>query len=402
MTGSAALSRPSGVPYNPVVSHSLTAQPLGPNSTAFLDFLRFFAANLVLFGHGSNIFGTGLRTSTGSIGVRIFFILSGFLILQSSLTRIQRPGPWFAPYLIDRFARIFTAYVPALVFVAIVNVTVDLGQWGQDGTSTGPVAFLGNLLLLQDYPLFQALRHIGGDALYVRPYNSAEPFWTISIEFWIYVVFGLGFFGLVARERISRAAGIMLGLVALPVAAWNAAAGGGNGLTLVWLLGAAAAYVWVTAGHRSAHKLQIGLVVGLTAAVCLLGRGIKIGWDFQDLGMAACAVLVFVSGISVMEGLRPLPHLLRRACASLASYSYSLYLVHNTVFVVVLRLWGARLGPMEFPGALVLAHIVAYGLYWLFEQHYRQVGRTLKALLATTDGRRATPREAHLAASASR
>ncbi len=374
---------------------------LTPNSTAFLDFLRAFAANLVLFGHASAIFGHGLRVSSGSIGVCVFFILSGFLILQSSLARIQRPGPWFTPYLIDRFARIFTAYVPALVLVAIVNSALDLGQWAQDGTATGPVAFLGNLFLLQDYPLFQAASHVVGDALYIRPYNSAEPFWTVSIEFWIYVVFGLGFFGLVAREWLNRAAAIVLGAVALPVAAWNAAAGGGNGLTLAWLFGAAGAYVWVTAGQHCTRKLQVGSIVSLAAAVCLAGRGLKIGWNFQDLGMAACAVLLLVGGILVMEGIRPLPALLRRACTGLASYSYSLYLVHNTVFIVVLCLWGDRLGPAAAPIAFALAHLVAYALYLLFERHYRQVGRILKASLAASHRSRA-PRRVGSAASASR
>ncbi len=374
---------------------------LGPNSTALLDFLRAFAANLVLFGHASAIFGHGLRVSPGPIGVAVFFILSGFLILQSSLARIGRPGPWFAPYLIDRFARIFTAYVPALVLVAAVNSVLDLGRWGQDGTAAGPLAFLGNLLLLQDHPLFQAVRHVAGDAPYIRPYNSAEPFWTVSIEFWIYVVFGLGFFGLAARERLNRTVGIVLGAVALPVAAWNAAAGGGNGLTLVWLFGAAAAYVWVTAGQRSGHKLQLGSVVGLAAAVCLAGRGLKVGWNFQDLGMAACAAVLLVSGISAMEGLRPLPRLLRQACAGLASYSYSLYLVHNTVFIVVLRLGGDRLGSATVPAAFALAHLTAYALYLLFERHYRHVGRVLKASLAAPRARRAA-RQVGPAASASR
>lgn len=355
---------------------------LGPNSAAFLDVLRAFAANLVLFGHASAIFGVSFDAHAGTAGVAIFFILSGFLILQSSLTRIQQSGSWFMPYLIDRFARIFTAYVPALIFVAIVNATVDLGQWGQDGTSTGPVAFLGNLFLLQDYPLFQAIHHVVSDPLYIRPYNSAEPFWTVSIEFWIYVVFGLGFFGLVARERINLAAGLVLGTIALPVVAWNAAAGGGSGLTLVWLFGAAAAYVWVTAGHRSTHKVQLGLIVGLAAAVCLAGRGLKTGWNFQDLGMAACVVLMFISSISIMEGLRPLPQLVRRACATLASYSYSLYLVHNTVFIVVLHLYGHALGMAALPCAFALAHLMAYALYWLFERHHRHVGRVLKTYLA--------------------
>ena len=385
MPDSLSLARSSGVPQAAAIARPAT---LGSNSTALLDFLRAFAANLVLFGHGSAIFGNGLRVSPGPIGVCIFFILSGFLILQSSLIRIQRPGPWFAPYLIDRFARIFTAYVPALVLVAAVNAAVDLGQWGQDGTSAGPLAFLGNLFLLQDYPLFQAARHVVGDALYIRPYNSAEPFWTVSIEFWIYVAFGLGFFGLMARERLNRLAGIGLGAIALPVAAWNAAAGGGNGLTLAWLFGAAASYVWVSAGQRASRKAQIGSILGLAAAACLAGRGLKVGWNFQDLGMAACAAVLLVGCISVMEGIRPLPRLVRSACAGIASYSYSLYLVHNTVFIVVLRLWGRTLGPLTAPVAFALAHLAAYALYLLCERHYRHVGRTLKALLISPRGGR--------------
>ena len=400
MSNDVTLAHSPGILQGTAVARQRATKALGPNSAAFLDILRAFAANLVLFGHGSNIFGKGLRIPTGIIGVNIFFILSGFLILQSSLSRLQRPGPYFAPYIIDRFARIFTAYVPALIFVAIVNAAINLGHWGQAGVTTGPVAFLGNLFLLQDYPLFQAASHVVGDALHVRPYNGAEPFWTVSIEFWIYVVFGLGFFGLMARERINLLAGIVLGAIALPVAAWNAAAGGGNGLTLVWLFGAAAAHVWATAGHRSTHKVQLGLVVGLAAAVCLAGRGLKTGWNFQDLGMVACLVLVFISGISLMEGLRPLPQLVRRACAVLASYSYSLYLVHNTVFIVVLRLYGHALGAAALPCAFALAHLVAYAVYWLFERHHRHVGRVLKTYLALPN-RPAAP-AVHLAASASR
>ena len=361
-----------------MASRPSRAAVLGTNSTAFLDLLRALAANLVLFGHAVEVFGRENRVPVGLIGVGIFFILSGFLILLSSMARLQRPGPYFMPYMIDRFARIFTAYVPVLILVAVANSWADLGQWGQDGVSTGPVAFLGNLLLLQDYPIFQAIRRLIGDALYIRPYNTAEPFWTIPIEFWIYVVFGLGFFGLSVRERIGWALAAILGLVALPVVIWNAAAGGGNGLSLVWLVGAVAAYVWVGPWHRSSHKLQIGAVVSLVAAVCLLGRGLKVGWNFQDLGMALCETLLFLGGLSMIHGIPELPRALRNGCTFLASYSYSLYLVHNTVLVVVRHFWSQRLGSAALPIAILAAHVVAFAMYMLFEQHYRQFGAWLK------------------------
>lgn len=351
---------------------------LGPNSVALLDLLRALAANLVLFEHAAEIFGIHNELPAGMIGVSIFFILSGFLILQSSLARIGRPGPYFVPYMIDRFARVFTAYIPVLVLVATVNAIADLGSWGQAGASTGPIAFVGNLLLLQNYPAFQALHRLAADALYIRPYNTAEPFWTIPIEFWIYVAFGLVFFGLVMRERIGLLLSFVLAMVAVPVVIWNAAAGGGNGLSFVWLTGAVAAYVWAGSWHRSSHRLQIGATVFLTALVCLLGRGLKIGWNFQDLGMALCLTLAILGGISIMDGLRPLPRALRSGCALVASYSYSLYLVHNTVLIVIRHVLPDLPTLTILPIALVAAHVVAFLIYILFERHYRRVGAWLK------------------------
>lgn len=359
--------------------HPSTTPVLNSNSTIFLDFLRALAANLVLLGHASELFRINIRVPVGLIGVGLFFILSGFLILQSSLARIHRPGPHFIPYMIDRFARIFTAYIPVLVLVALVNSAIEVGHWGQEGTSTGFVAFIGNLFLLQDYPIFQIVRRLIGDALYIRPYNTAEPFWTIPIEFWIYVVFGLSFFCLANRERLVSPLGFIIGLIAVPVVVWNAAAGGGNGLSLVWLVGALAGYVWVGHWHHSKHKLQIGLIVLVTGFVCLSGRGLKVGWNFQDLGIVLCETLMLLGGLSVMEGLRPLPNGVRVVCTSLASYSYSLYLAHNTVLIVMQQLSFSFLGRATLPIALVTAHVVAVVLYLFFERHYRQVGIWLKA-----------------------
>ncbi len=365
---------------SPTALHPPRTAALGNNSTALLDLLRAAAANLVLFGHAADVFRVQNRVPAGLLGVSVFFILSGFLILQSSLARIARPGPFFLPYLIDRFARIFTAYIPVLILVAGVNALVDLGHWGQGGTSTGPEAFTGNMLLLQDYPLFQIGHRLVGDTPFIRPYNTAEPFWTIPIEFWIYVVFGLGFFGLAVRERIGWTLSLVLGLVAVPVVAWNAAAGGGNGLSLVWLVGAAAGYVWVSAWHRSGHKMQVGLAVLAVACVCLVGRGLKLGWNFQDLGLVLCEAALLLGALSVMEAARDLPQPVRRACTVLASYSYTLYLVHNTVLVMARQCLSGLLGAATLPVALVAAHAAAFVLYLLFERHYRQVGRVLKRL----------------------
>ena len=351
---------------------------LGQNSIAYLDLLRAGAANLVLVGHAVDIFGRKNVVPAGHIGISIFFLLSGFLILRSSIARIRRPGPYLLPFIIDRFARIFTAYAPVLILVAFLNSVLVLGEWGQDGVSIGPAALLGNLVMLQNYPVFQVLRDVFGPVLYIRPYNTAEPFWSIPIEFWIYVFFGTGFFGLFMRERLGVLLPVTLGVLSLPVVVWNAAAGGGNGLSLVWLVGAVAAYLWSAAWERSARKLQTGLWVVGFGLLCFLGRGLKTGWDFQETGMVLCETMVFLGGLSVMEGLPPLPVLIRAPCLFFASYSFSLYLVHNTVVIIAQRYLVEVIGRAALPAALVAAHVCAFVSYLLFERHYRQVGAWLK------------------------
>jgi peptidoglycan/LPS O-acetylase OafA/YrhL len=351
---------------------------LGANVVMVLDLVRAVAANLVVMGHAADVFAIPHGISPGGLGLSLFFVLSGFLITGSSLSRLAGPGPRFTPYLIDRAARIFTAYVPALIFVALADIAFALPPQGQPGMSHGPAAFLGNLLLLQDYPLFQLLHRLAGDAFYLRPYNTAEQFWTIPVEFCIYLIFGLLVFGLFGRERLRPGAALAITIVALPVVVWNAAAGGANGLSLVWLLGAAAAMLWAGSWRSHPNRGPIGLLICATAAICLLGRGLKFGWDFQDLNICLCETLLFLGLVAAVDGARRFPPVLARLAGFLASYSYSLYLVHNIVLIAVRQTLSATLGAATLPVAILAAHAVALGFYWAFERHYRRVAQALK------------------------
>ena len=215
-------------------------------ASAYLDALRAAGANLVIAAHVLTLyFGIRDPYALGSLGVAVFFLLSGFLIMQSMLNWLNKPEPRLPGFIADRAARIMTPYLPALVFVAVANVTLIRSTYGPAGQSTGVLAFMGNLLLLQDHAVFQGLEFARIDFPWrIRPYNSAEPFWTVAIEMWIYVSVGLFFFCLLQREKIDRSVGIALAAIAFPVLIWNAAAGGGKSLSLIWLLGALAGYLF--------------------------------------------------------------------------------------------------------------------------------------------------------------
>lgn len=160
---------------------------------------------------------------------------------------------------------------------------------------------------------------------------------------------------------------------------WNAAAGGGKSLTLIWLLGAVAgcALARLSAnGSRRTGWLSFWLVAFGSAA--RIGRAGKVGFDAYDLQTAALIALLMFGVLAGLLNVRSVPPIVERGCRFFASYSYSLYLIHNTVLVVVWELTRDSPRWLSILLGLLLSHVVAYLLYVAFERHYRHVARWLR------------------------
>jgi peptidoglycan/LPS O-acetylase OafA/YrhL len=82
--------------------------------------------------------------------------------------------------------------------------------------------------------------------------------------------------------------------------------------------------------------------------------------------------------LACLTCVQSVPALLRRVAEFLASYSYSLYLIHNTVLIVALEWLDFEQLWLEIAVGVILAHATAFGLYMAFERHYRTVARWLR------------------------
>ena len=146
-----------------------------------LEALRGFAACYVLLHHVSSGYLKlkytvwGLPFRFGQEAVLVFFLLSGFVICYSQALA-GKEGAGVSDYFIKRSRRIYPIFILALLLAYIVNclaahawVPVDFRQ------------LFGNLFMLQDHP------ERPGWA--VMPFGGNMPLWSLSYEWWFYMMF---------------------------------------------------------------------------------------------------------------------------------------------------------------------------------------------------------------------
>jgi peptidoglycan/LPS O-acetylase OafA/YrhL len=364
-----------------------------PSQTAFLDAVRLFSAQIVLIGHSTGYFMAGGFDRGGQLecfGVLLFFLLSGFLITSSVLQKLHHPGYDFRHYLIDRFCRIFTVYVPALVFIALVDGSLRRFAAYPYRHTARLTDWLGNLFMLQEFPAFQVLRRLGvsDQSWFISVFGSGRPLWTVAIEWWIYLFFGYVAFFVCRRGRLlPRDLLMLLPLGIVPF--YNAMGGVGQCLSFVWMIGALAAILHARFGAAMSKRW---ILAGIGFSALLLGgRIVAAGVKVYDL---QCALFVagILFGLFLLCGKtsNPWPRLLCRVTGFGADYSYSLYLVHYTVliFLVVHFPSPTRHDPALFALTFVAANVVAMLFRFLFERHYHAIAARWKAAL---DRRAATP-----------
>jgi peptidoglycan/LPS O-acetylase OafA/YrhL len=368
---------------------------LSPAQTVYLDLLRAGGALMVLFGHAAAYFLPQTWLANGTIqglGVYIFFLISGFLITLSVLQKLHSPSYGFGDYFCDRFFRIYAAFLPALVLVAAVDwFSLDDAAyaWRRD---YNPQTWVGNLLMFQDYPLFQVLRRLGvpDQAWMVAPFGSARPFWTISIEWWIYMAFGGLMFFLVRRGGEIGVLGLLaLALVAIEPA-YHFVGGFGQCLTMLWAIGAGAALLF----HRlptlrarwprlaEARLRRIAAAVAAAGLVCMTARffatkGLAYELQFAVfLALFLFGVLFALAGARAVRGLSGL-------LGFLAGYSYSLYLIHHTLLDAVAVHRPDLVGDSAaFWAMILLCNLGSIAFWWAFERHHRALANAARRWLA--------------------
>ena len=345
-----------------------------PNHYPWLDWLRFAAALMVLVGHARGTFLIefgGLPseqkeplvaiayalTRLGHEAVVVFFVLSGYLVAGRTARRVATNDFRLADYSLDRCTRVFLPYLPALLFTWACAASV--------GDSPEVKSFLYNLLCLQ--------------GVFGESFGGNAPLWSIAYEFWFYVLAGsLGEFW---RSRGNNRVRTTLALLTT-----------GTCFVLFTILSSTYLFCWILGGMASClPQLRRSLVVAAVAAV--VGAVIAIQAQFGSLSidtthwatkLPRMPVLELIMAGSVGVILNQLIRLTPRSTLAkrldqlgsrMASFSYTLYLVHYPVLAVTAFYWLPRSDriSMKSVGSLLvgctISVCVALVFFYLFERN---------------------------------
>ena len=357
------LSRRSPPPAPQVAEPGVVgpAPPIVKSKLEKLEMLRGFAALYVFAGHFllTRVFqkegGAGLVFRFGQEAVMLFFIISGFVIYYSTAKHGDRA---FLPYLVRRATRIFPIYFLALALSFLTVVL--LGPARIADQSLGQ--FLGNVLMFQDFDG-------GKPGVWVTPFCGNLALWSLSYEWWFYMMFFPIYRFVPPQLQIHLVAALsLLGLVTFSLQP--------NQLSLfllyffLWWSGVelARSYLQKTPLTIASQRrtlcylaLLTSLVAAPVVAALIQHRPISFGIHpvLELRHFSAC--LVFLLGGLLWAKMRWVGfRFLFGGFAVVAPISYALYVFHYPLAVTSSYLGGIDFLPLQLTGYAAITFLAAY------------------------------------------
>ena len=302
--------------------------------SSYINFLRFTAAIAVMLGHldqdGIPMNWLPLAKFSHE-AVIVFFVLSGFIIYNNT----ESKSVTARDYSLARLSRIYSVAIPAIIFSFLVSWAVQ--QWGQKPYPTGyePLSFAD---------FFGSVFFTNSSWNSQTRLTLNNPYWSLCYEVWFYVMFGI-----FAYLR-GQARWLLLCFVAFFV--------GPAILTLfpLWIIGAWAASHMKNEARWDGWRMWMAFLFAPALILAINLSGIDVSarewlknlipgfWRLEqsqrfisDYAIGIALIVHLLAFSSLPRGFHKLFIQWEKIFATLAGFSFTLYLFHRPVTQVIGR-----------------------------------------------------------------
>ena len=372
-----------------------------------IEILRAVAILLVLSIHmglvlpfPSSLYTRLIQIFDGSVGVDLFFVISGYVITRSLVYASKNSSgnkiSVVSAFWLKRIFRLLPTSILWLFIIIFYMWAVGLLCEGND--------FRIEKLI----PIFAACANVfnvynaycvanPGDSFWCNAYLFYGHYWSLSLEQQFYIVFPMVFS--LFSKRFLRV--LMIAVIALSLF-WSRP---------YW------SYGWFLRIDGFCWGILLGLIPIMTLRIPLVDKLLKNNLIIQTLSVGLIVSLPFLSrhlqgfgasatmyGIGVLamisailvflavryeNSLGTQPHF-KKLMLYIGSRSYSIYIIHLIMFEIIKHFWAIGFGEMKFTpvemqltniGIVILALTITFVLsemnYQFVEQHFRVKGKHL-------------------------
>ncbi|WP_119726964.1 acyltransferase family protein [Thermomonospora amylolytica] len=325
-----------------------------------LDLLRFVAALAVVLHHEvGRIAGWGVHNHDnlpyvsvvshfGNLGVDLFFLISGFVILMSGW------GRGVGDFAVSRVVRLFPAYWFGVTLVVVLYLLTGIAGFTLTPDGDTPLlVYLPNMTMME----------VGAGAQ-----KMETVYWTLWVELHFYALAAL----LIWRGiTYSRCVGFLVGWLLLGVFAHEAEFGLLEKLLFpTWAPYFIAGMAFYLV-YRFGPNLVLGLIITCCWALAAYYRSTIVNEELVWPGVWAHVTIAVVTVIFIIMALvatRRLSWLRWRGFTVLGALTYPLYLLHETLGRVLVEKLRPHMDNWELLGlCIVVSLTVSYLVYRLVE-----------------------------------
>lgn len=285
-----------------------------------LQYLRGIAALMVVWHHGiyrlPNL-SNYLPISFGAAGVAIFFVISGFVMVVTTVGKKVTPTDFF----IRRLIRVIPLYWVMTIILSVILLVRSPSEFQGD---VSPARIIQSLLFIPHFSLSQS----------GQIWPILVPGWTLNYEMFFYAMFAAS---LVVKYRLATVASFLLSFIAIghlmgpfanPITQTYT-----NPLLLEFIAGMVICHLWISGQIK--FSLFTSLFAILAGIMLLILRGYS--W-MEDYTLLIGSILLVCGCLNERILIWKNNFLL-----ALGDASYSIYLTHVFTIPIIFWIWRYKL-----------------------------------------------------------